>query len=62
MPRGLTVAKGRMIKEVALRLGIKPNELMAVISYETGGSFSSNRVMTEGASCRLNTIHDRHCS
>lgn len=38
-----TDEKARIIAETAQRLGMNPNDLAAVISFETGGTFSPNK-------------------
>ncbi|WP_261665491.1 peptidoglycan DD-metalloendopeptidase family protein [Deinococcus sp. Marseille-Q6407] len=39
---GFNADKGAVIQAVAQRLGISPNDLAAVISFETGGKFTTN--------------------
>lgn len=39
----LTDEKAKIIAETAQRLGMNPNDLAAVISFETGGTFSPNK-------------------
>lgn len=40
--RGFTAEKGKSIAATAKRLGINPNDLAAVISFETGGTFDQS--------------------
>ena len=39
---GFTQEKGEIIKQVAHNIGVNPNDLAAVISFESSGSFSPN--------------------
>lgn len=39
---GFTASKGEAIAAVARRLGVRPNDLAAIISFETAGTFSPN--------------------
>lgn len=40
--KGFNAEKGKAIAEVARRIGVDPNDLAAVISFETGGTFNTN--------------------
>lgn len=39
---GFTADKAKTIEATAKRLGIKPNDLASIISFETGGTFNTN--------------------
>lgn len=42
MPKGFTAEKAKRIKQTANKFGLNPNDLAATISFETGGTFSTN--------------------